>query len=258
MPCTPKAGPGPVAEPSATPERARAGRPRLDPRSVLGLPMFEGLPTAQVARQLAGASVETRTPRTLLFHAGDRADAFFILLGGRVKLVALTVEGRESIVEVIRPVSSFAEAAMFASGVYPVSAETIEACEIVRIGAAGFLAGLREDPELARRMLGALFRWNRRLDHELRMMKEITPIRRMIDYLLGLAPEGDGAAVFELPVAKSVIASRLGMEPETLSRVLARLRKVGVVSRGRSVEIADRDALRRYGTLPPPAGPARC
>ncbi|NYZ17219.1 helix-turn-helix domain-containing protein [Azospirillum sp. RWY-5-1] len=218
----------------------------MDPRSILALPMFEGVPAAPVLRLLDGASVEMHPPRTVLFDAGATADAFHILLNGRVKLFALTADGKESVVEIIRPVSSFAEAAMFASGVYPVGAETIEPCDLVRVRASGFLDGLRANPDLARRILAALFRWNRRLDRELRMIKETPPIRRVVDYLLELAPDGEGGAVFELPLKKTVIASRLGMEPESLSRVLARLREVGVQSRGRVVEIADLGLLRRF------------
>lgn len=254
MLCTAKVCVVPDAGPAAGRCRNRVcRRRRLDPQSVLGLPMFEGLPADQMMRLLDGASVEIHPPRTVLFDAGAHADAFYILLSGRVKLFALTAEGKESIVEIIRPVCSFAEAAMFASGGYPVSAETIETSDLVRVRASGFLAGLKENPELARRILAALFRWNRRLDHELRVMKEMPPIRRLVDYLLGLAPDGEGGAVVELPLKKAVIASRLGMEPESLSRVLARLREVGVVSKGRMVEIADLGALRRFDTTAAPA-----
>jgi hypothetical protein len=47
-----------------------------------------------------------------------------------------------------------------------------------------------------------------------------------------------------LPVEKALIAARLGMQPETLSRGLARLRRVGVVVHAREVEIPDVAALR--------------
>ncbi|AWK88207.1 cyclic nucleotide-binding domain-containing protein [Azospirillum thermophilum] len=235
--------------------RGRACRSRrLDPQSVLGLPMFEGLPAEQVQQLLSGAQVGVFPPRTSLFDAGSRADAFYILLRGRVKLFALTEDGKESIVEIIHPVSTFAEAAMFASGNYPVSAGTIEEADLVRVRARPFLACLRNNPELARRILAALCRWNRRLNGELRALKELTPIRRLAGFLLTLAPDGEGEAVIELPLKKAVIASRLGMEPESLSRALARLRDVGVSSRGRTVEVACLETLRAFYASERPAG----
>ena len=44
---------------------------------------------------------------------------------------------------------------------------------------------------------------------------------------------------------KSILASRIGIAPESLSRALNRLKAVGVETHGREVEITDLDALRR-------------
>ncbi|WP_247879285.1 Crp/Fnr family transcriptional regulator [Azospirillum brasilense] len=234
--------------------RSRAcRRRRLEPNSLHGLPMFEGLPHDQILHLLSGASIGIHPPRTPLFDAGSTADAFYILLRGRVKLFALTEDGKESIVEIIHPVTTFAEAAMFASGNYPVSAATIEESDLVRVRSKTFLACLKQNPELGRRILAALFRWNRRLDNELRVLKELTPIRRLAGFLLTLVPEEDGAAVIDLPLKKVVIANRLGMEPESLSRALARLRDLGVSSKGRTVEVADIGKLRAFYTDERPA-----
>lgn len=228
-------------------------RRKLDPRALVGLPLFDGLPPDQISHLLVGSSVEVFTARSLLFDAGMPADSFYILLKGRVKLFTITEDGKESIVEIVHPVSSFAEAAMFANGRYPVSAETIEGADIVRVRASLFLAGLRENPDMGRRILAALYRWRRRLEQDLHMLRELPPIRRLAGFLLALAPPGDGAAVVELPLKKAIIANRLGMEPESLSRVLVRLRDVGVRSKGRTVEIADLGSLRRLHADEPEA-----
>ncbi len=219
-------------------------RRRLDPILVADLPIFEKVPIDVLGDLLGNAMVETHGNHTMLFEAGDPADAFFILMSGRVKLFALLEDGKESIVEVVEPVSSFAEGAMFASGHYPVSAEVIEAAALVRVRAEHFLSCLRQNRDLAYRMLSALGHWNRHLKREVRGLREHSPIRRVSGFLLSLMPCEEGAASVELPMKKVIIASRLGMEPESLSRVLGRLRGVGVRTAGSTVHVEDVARLR--------------
>jgi CRP/FNR family transcriptional regulator, dissimilatory nitrate respiration regulator len=244
-----------ISDEPPTAARCRSSRTcrrrRLDPSMLGDLPLFDGLGEERIMNLLAGAAVEMHPPRAMLFDAGSPADAFFILLSGRVKLMAISPEGKESIVEIVEPVSSFAEAAMFASGRYPVSAETLEEADLIRVRASAFMGALREDQELAQRMLAALYRWNRQLSRERKALKAQNPAQRVAWFLLSLASDLDGGdspggVTVALPYKKSVIASRLGMEPESLSRVFARLREHGVDARGKGVAIADMSRLRRF------------
>ena len=220
-------------------------RQRLDPALVADLPIFEKVPVDVLGDLLGNAMIESHGNHAMLFEAGDPADAFYILLGGRVKLFALLEDGKESIVEVVEPVSSFAEGAMFASGHYPVSAEVIEDAALVRVRAEPFLAGLKQNRDLAARMLSALSHWNRHLRREVRTLREHSPLRRVSGFLLSLIPCDEGPASVALPLKKVIIASRLGMEPESLSRVLGRLRAVGVRTTGNTVHVEDVARLRR-------------
>jgi CRP-like cAMP-binding protein len=55
-------------------------------------------------------------------------------------------------------------------------------------------------------------------------------------------------AAIELPLDKAMIAARLGMQPETLSRALARPRAAGVVSSGGYIVVSDVARLRQVAT----------
>jgi len=80
------------------------------------------------------------------------------------------------------------------------------------------------------------------LIHEIDALSLDTGTVRTIAYLLHQAPEG--VSSFELKVAKSVIASRLSVKPETFSRILKSLHERGIVSiEGRNVMIHDREAM---------------
>jgi len=220
-------------------------RRRLDPDLVACLPIFEAIPRDVLGDLLGNAVIEVHAANAMLFEAGNPADAFFILLGGRVKLFALLEDGKESIVEVVEPVSSFAEGAMFASGQYPVNAEVIDEAALVRVRADHFLSCLRQNRDLAYRMLSALSQWNRHLKREVRGLRGHSPLQRVSGFLLSLVPCDEGAVTVTLPLKKVIIASRLGMEPESLSRVLGRLRHAGVRTSGATVHIEDVARLRR-------------
>jgi CRP-like cAMP-binding protein len=69
---------------------------------------------------------------------------------------------------------------------------------------------------------------------------------RLAEFLLNLARGGAESAIVHLHYDKGLIAARLGMQPETLSRALAKLRPLGVESKGSRVTIRDVQALHRH------------
>lgn len=212
---------------------------------VATLPLFDGIPTDVVNRLLADSNTVVRRRNTLLFGAGDEADCFYIVLDGSVKLFALAQDGRESIVEIFGPGTSFAEAAMMSVGRFPLNAEVIEDATLIRVARRAFLYTLHSDHAMAYRMLAALVKWNRRLASEIRDLKDLTPWQRVAEFLLAHTASAEGKAVVSLPFNKEVLASRVGIRRESLSRVLGRLRVLGVHTSGTDVHIDDVALLRR-------------
>ncbi|MGE5477290.1 MAG: Crp/Fnr family transcriptional regulator [Bacteroidales bacterium] len=224
--------------------RNRATGPALAAQ-VRSLPLFDGLDHAVLEKLMADASAQTCERRTLLFSAGTRADCFYIVLDGQIKLFALTPDGRESIVEVFTPVSSFGEAAMLSEGAFPLHAEVIEDATLIRVGKRAFLNTLRGDHVVAYRILTSMCRWHQRLSGEIRHLKLLPPWQRVAEFLLALTEAHEGEALVALPFNKEVLASRVGIRRESLSRVLARLRELGVRTEGNAVRIDDVGNLRR-------------
>ena len=214
--------------------------------TVCRTPLFEGLPQESLAHLLEGASVRSYEDDTLLFSAGDRADCFFVVVEGAVRLFALNEDGSESIIEIFSTGASFAEAAMFASGRFPVNAEAMAGTRLLRIDAAIFMRRLAEDKASAFKMLASIGRWQLRLMGELYHLKAQTPAQRLAWYILQLTDVTAGSVTVRLPYRKSLIASRIGIAPESLSRAMARLVELGVKSRGDEVAIDDVKKLRRF------------
>lgn len=216
---------------------------------VVRAPLFAGIERPQLLQLIDGANVVSFPEAGLLFSQGDKADRFFLVLDGRVNLFALTDKGDQTIIEVFDKGWTFAEAAMFSSGKFPLNAEVGAGSRLLCIPVGPFLRRLGDNRELAFKMLSALSRWQTHLLKEIAELKSKSPVQRLGAFLLDLAgaEEGaEGAIGVRLPVTKTVLASRIGIAPESLSRAIARLRSVGVESRGRDLVITDMAALRRF------------
>lgn len=209
-------------------------------------PSFSELSKKEVSRLMANATVRRLPRNTLLFSQGDKADRFFVVLEGKVKLFTAMENGDQGVVEVIEPIHTFAEAAMFASGRFPVNAEIVEASRLVQVSSEPFFRELQENPNLTFKILATMSRRHRRLLRQISELKLKSPGQRLGSFLLSLTEAEEGRAHVMLPFDKTLIASRVGMKPESLSRAMARLREIGVICQRRDVDIEDISALRVF------------
>ena len=84
------------------------------------------------------------------------------------------------------------------------------------------------------------------LVEEIERLKANTGVERVAEFIMSLCPAHGGECEIQLPYDKALIAARLGMKPETLSRAFARLRDVGVNMGDGTAVIADVGRLRHY------------
>ena len=213
-----------------------------DLRLVRGLPIFSKLPADKLDRLLKGVPPKVYPKGFVLFQQGDRADGFFIVLEGWIKIFRQTPQGDEAVLRVFSTGDTFAEAAMFLGGVYPASAQVAEDARLVRIQNQPFREWLESQPEIALGMLAALSLRLHQLITESEQLQTRSATERVADFILKRCPREEGSAVIALPYDKALLAARLAMKPESLSRVLAKLREIGVRSEQNRVivsEIAD-------------------
>lgn len=217
-----------------------------DREALRRVPLFDGLAADTVAALTAEARVVVYQDQTQVLSRGDRADRFFVVLAGRVRLFVLTAEGRESVIDFIEPGQSFAEAAIFGTCTVPVNAEAEPGTRLILVPAKPILARVAEDAGAARAMMDSLARWQRHLVGRVGGFKARSPGQRLAAALLALTEAEGGAVTLRLAGTKADLASHIGITPESLSRAMGRLRAIGVTCRGPEVTIADIAALRRY------------
>ena len=210
--------------------------------------VFRGLGPLVVERLIAPAVALDLAERDIVFRQDDPANAFFILVEGWVKLSRVTFAGEEAVIHVFATGDSFAEAVAFTGKPYPATAQAVSDARVVSIPAAHVTKCIRDTPDIALGMIAATQVHLHHLVEQVEQLKAQTGVQRLADFLVSLCPAGSGSFMLALPYDKGLIAGRLGLEPETLSRAFAKLRQVGVEVRASQVKVADVDRLRRFAS----------
>ncbi len=215
------------------------------------VPLFQELSATQLAVIASGTRLLNVARGELLFCKGDPPRGFFVVVRGQIKLAISTAQGQEKVIEVIGPRQSFGEAVMFMDRPYPVFAEALLDSVVLQVAREPVLQLLERDAGFARAMLAGLSRRLHSLVEDVEAYSVRSGAQRVIGYLLqhcSSTPRAHGeVAVLELPVSKQILASRLNLTPETLSRVFHALAGAGLIKvQGRQITILDLLRLRDY------------
>jgi CRP/FNR family transcriptional regulator, dissimilatory nitrate respiration regulator len=211
--------------------------------------LFKNLSNLQLAKLKSTSHPIHLEANQLLFEHGQQADHFFLVKTGRIKLYRLSLDGKEKVIEMIPPHHTFAEAVMFMQRhVYPVSAQALEPTEIISFNNDTYMQLLRESPENCFQLLGDLSMRLRSLIDEIDNLTLQNATYRFIGFLQQqLVVQADEPLAVLLDIPKNILASRLSIQPETLSRILKNLVSAGIIRvEGKVIKIQDINKLRHY------------
>lgn len=185
-----------------------------------------------------------------LFSEGDECRGLFIVASGRIRIFKLSPSGREQVLAVEGPGSSFAELPVFDGGVYPASASALEDTEVLFVSRKNFQNYCREHPEVGLKVLAVVGSRLRRLVGIIEDLSFTTVRQRLISLLVRLA-QGSGTATkqgvrLELTATHQDLAAELGTVRELVSRNLSRLQAEGLLEvDGRTIIVRDLPGLKR-------------
>lgn len=184
----------------------------------------------------------------ILFLHGDKADRFYIVKNGWVKLFRETLDGSQAIVDVFSTGHLFGETAIFENDLYPYSAEVAEAGEVISLPLSRLKTEIENNNKLALDMLSTMARYRRHQDQEIEHRTLQNASQRIGCFLLRLTPDKNSEKIkINLPYDKMLVASRLGMQPETFSRALKKLKeKTGIKIIGATIEMDSLEQLATY------------
>lgn len=194
--------------------------------------LFSGLEESDFDELITSIAVETFEKGAALFHRGDEANNFYLVESGQIELSMISADGQKKVIEVVSHGGTFAEAVLFMRETkYPVTAEALSNSTVFRIPNQSYFDLLRNNPDACLRLLSDV---SRHLHARVREIERLTiqnARSRLSSYLIDhIVESDDDEATVRLNLPRHIIASRLSITPETLSRLFRVMSDDGILT----------------------------
>jgi len=191
------------------------------------IPFFSELSISQLRNISSFSKLKSFNKHDRIFNEDDFYLGFYILLKGSVKVFKISSRGKESVVHIVRPLTTFADIPLFEGGNYPVSAEALEECLTLFIPKEKFLEFIFKEPKISLKMLAGFAKRLKSLVAQIEDLSSKEVVNRLAKYLVKEIKKGKTENLPEpfikLTIPKSTIAAYLGTITETLSRAFKKL-----------------------------------
>jgi CRP-like cAMP-binding protein len=230
-------------------------------QDIANVALFAGVAPESLARIVRGGVRRVVEPRERIYWQGETAGSFYVIRAGHVRLAVASPGGDEKVIDILSAGQHFGLAELFGARIHTSFAEAVTAVSLIEIDAGSLFHAIGAHPDLALRILSAVAGQYAALQQDVIASSFRSGTDRLVDYLLALAGRklrpGYEASI-ELPVSKRLIAARLGVTAETLSRLLRELSDSGLIRvYGRQITLRPALAARLAGDLDtrPTGGP---
>jgi CRP/FNR family transcriptional regulator, cyclic AMP receptor protein len=156
--------------------------------------------------------------RTMLVTDGERTDALYIILEGRVRAYVSDANGREAVLAIMGPGEYFGELA-YDRGPRSASVITLERCRIVVVPHAEFASFVERNPGFANHFIQKLIHKIRALTESVRSLALMDAYGRVARLLIDSSVTKDGEQYVPERLTQADIASRVGCSREMVSRI---------------------------------------
>ena len=205
--------------------------------------LFSAFDDKQFKQILAYTSIKTLKTAEVLFSQGEEFKQIFLLISGNIKLTNVASNGQEKIFTIFNAGESFAAAIMLmGKKTYPISAVALNSVTIVAIDAKHYKKMLSESIDVCFQLMTAMSQRIHWLVNEVNRLSLHDATYRLVTFLLDKKPNTSN--IIHCKVPKNVIASRLSIKPETLSRLLKKLSDKKLIKiHNNKIEILDAEKL---------------
>jgi CRP/FNR family transcriptional regulator len=205
--------------------------------------LFHGLPQEQIQALSRIAVSRSVAKGEEIFQAGEKAQGFYVVEKGKIKIYRAAMSGKEQIIHVWGPGDALGEVPVFQGSTFPASAQALERSKLLFFRREAFRSLIRKEPDLGMNMIALLAGRLRILVSQVAALSLQEVPQRLAAYLLLLAA-GQESDTLCLEMAKGQIAAYLGTIQETLSRTLRRMSEQDIIQvNGRHVVLLDMKRL---------------
>jgi len=212
-------------------------------------PYFSGLDTDKL-EILSKLITERRVKKNeIVCLAGEPADVLYFVVSGVIKLFSTSFEGKEQILNLVRPGQSFDDIAVFDGGVHPTSAQAIMESVLHRIDRNDLESLIRDWPQFAQNVIKVITSRTRRY---ISLIEDLS-FKRVDGRLANILLEygGDTANSCLPQLAQRDIAAMAGTVREVVGKTLKAFACKGIISldNRRGIVITDVETLRDVAAL---------
>lgn len=225
-------------------------------RSLARVPFFARLDDNELAAIEARCGMRGVEPGEAVHLAGRPATHLTVVAQGVVKLTRPAPDGRELLTDVAGPGGHLGTLPALGEERYVDSAWALTPGCLLRLGVDDLAEVLDAHPQVTRdalRVVAAQLREAQSAAHRFAAADAEQRVAAALLLLVDrLGVRRDGARLINAPLGRDDLAGLAACAPETVSRVLSRLRRDGVLDTGRRwVAVRDRAALEALASLDP-------
>jgi CRP-like cAMP-binding protein len=167
-----------------------------------------------------------------VFSQGDAADAVFYIQSGKVKLTAVSTQGKEAVVAILPEGSFFGEGCLAGQPLRMATASTVERSTIIRAEKRVMVGILHKEPEFAERFLAYLLSRNIRMEADLVDHLFNSSEKRLARLLLLMANFGQESKPIPLiaKMSQETLAEMIGTTRSRVSFFMNRFRDLGFIN----------------------------
>ncbi|WGF92301.1 Crp/Fnr family transcriptional regulator [Aequorivita marisscotiae] len=173
------------------------------------------------------ATLETIDASEVILHEKKRADHYFQVKSGEVKMYNLNDQGKEFVQGIFYKGESFGEPPLFGDFKYPASAAAVKKTELFKLSKTNLFELLTHNPEIHLKFTKAMAK---RLFYKATILKEIsvhTPEHRILALIDLLKKKYGDETLFQVELTRQQIADLTGLRVETVIRAIKQLEQDG-------------------------------
>jgi len=200
--------------------------PVVSPLLIRNVPLFSLLPDTQLVLLTQVLLRKPYPKNSTVVVAGDPADALYVVISGRLKVIMSDKEGREVILAILSQGDFFGEMGLIDQAPRSATVVTIEPCELLTITQADFTKCLQKNFALTMNVILGLVKRLREADRKIGSLALMDVCGRVARLLMEMAETIDGQKVVtKLP--KQQIAKMVGATREMVTRVMKEMETGG-------------------------------
>lgn len=201
-------------------------------------PYFLGLTEAELDRIDRRMRTTSWAEGSRLYNAGDPANALYVVAEGRVKLSQVTAAGTETVTEILVPGELFGAMGTLGEPCHLQTSSALVGSCTLRLDQDDFRQVLVDHPRVALRVLDDVAARLTRAQSDIGGQTTDTVPQRVATVLLRLADKlgedrGPDGVMLEVPLSRADLAGLARSTPESVSRVMSRWKREGVIDSGR-------------------------